>query len=596
MPQATLQKAFSLHQTGNIAESIPIYQQVLSMDKDNFDALQLLGAALLQIKSYAESEKHLLAALHLRPSDLNLSLNLTTLYQKIGKPQQGLDILDKLSDTHQSYPHYILKKAHILHDLEQYQAAREIIKTLSPDQSGNLAEYYNLLGMIELGLGEILIAKTNFESALKLNGDNPQYLANLALCYDKNGEPEIALKMTEQALLKDPENMRLKNNRVLIYQSLGQHKKAEALLRKMHEEAPNNPTQAYYLGIQMLSAQDPRRNLEAYQLCEARWQAPFMQLEYAHKIYRQEQASYWLGDVPIKDKRLMVLCEFGFGDFLQMLRFLPLIADQGAIITLVLGPHYDALASLLKEFKGIKSIVKNRKQAEDQDYFIGMMSLPLAFMNMNLKLLNKPHPIKVHQSVSELRFSNVRTNTWMNTLKSRSSEGKNMFIGVVARGNIHHKEDSLRSIPFAMLMESLLANMPPNALFIILQKDQLKQEVDLFPDNPHILNLAPDIHNFADSAALMRNLDLLITIDSAPAHLAGTLGIPTWLLLAKRADWRWGNIEESDLEKDKDLPEFAYETPWYPSVHLFRQRKAELGWKPVLESLGIALKNLQIST
>lgn len=596
MTKAKLQTAFALHQAGNLQAAIPLYREILIDNKDNFDALQLLGAALMQADGLQESLTTLEQAKKLNPNHIMLSFNLASLKYKLKMGKEAIEDIAVIEQQITSSPPNLVistyhLKAKILYDLGEFNQAFDYLQKIKSDIPKQDSEFFNLLGLVEWNRKQYEAARQAFELALIHNPDQAFYLHNLAMALNHLGQSKLALKAIQKAIALEPDNQAIRTYEINIYQSLGMQKKALDLLTEQVNKEPNNPSHRYLLGLHILSLQEPKRAFEGWSLCESRWQVDYMKSQIAYRVYTAEKAPYWIGLEPIKGKRLLLLPEGGYGDCLQMIRYIPFLHKKNVIITMVLNGHNHALQSLLKNIKGISHLVKDHQDAGEQDYFIGMMSLPLAFMNMKRNDNNgKLQDQKYHTKAIELPFDPIINKQWKEHIdQAIGGEANPKIIGVIAKGNPKHAQDYLRSIPLASLMDSLLAHRPPNAHYLILQKDEADDDLSNLPISPYIHNLSPHIKDFVDSAEILRNIDLLITIDSAPAHLAGLLGVPVWLLLQMRADWRWGSVESGIEEGQAD----KYETPWYPSLHLFRQKNPEQGWVPVFNEIGAALKNLQ---
>ena len=256
----------------------------------------------------------------------------------------------------------------------------------------------------------------------------------------------------------------------------------------------------------------------------------------------------WDGGDPA-GRTILVQAEQGFGDTIQFARFLTSIAARGGKPVLVCD---DRLAPLLAQMPGLVVVAKGAPLPR-YDAWIDQMSLPLAF---SCELDSIPRP------EGYLQADPARMRDW----RRRLPAGRK--IGLACFGNPLHSNDRRRSMPAALLSPLLQGgNAGGNATFVGLHPDRAMAGV---------LDVAAGLTDYAASAALIANLDLVVTVDTSVAHLAGALGVPVWIMLPFAPDWRWL------LERD--------DSPWYRSARLFRQ-SAPNDWAGVVERVGIALRH-----
>jgi hypothetical protein len=252
----------------------------------------------------------------------------------------------------------------------------------------------------------------------------------------------------------------------------------------------------------------------------------------------------WLGESEISGRRILVHWEQGFGDVIQFSRYIKLLSDTGA--TVLFGPQKE-LRSLMRGLRGDAAIVDLDNDAVHFDAHCSLLSLPFVF-NTDISTI----PSEVYISADSERVS-----TWVKRLPKRSRPR----VGVVWRGN--PIPDSSRSIE----LECLHQLLDDRVEWISLQKEVTDTERARL-DRAGIIHAEELIGDFSDTAALCTLVDLVISVDTATAHLAGALGVPVWVLLTAVADWRW-LVERED-------------SPWYPSMRLFRQKRRG-DWDDVLK-------------
>jgi hypothetical protein len=246
----------------------------------------------------------------------------------------------------------------------------------------------------------------------------------------------------------------------------------------------------------------------------------------------------WLGKESIEGKTILVCVDEGLGDCIQFARYLPMMAARGARVILAVA---DALVPLLSGMPGVSQCLSGGSPAFDMH--CPMSSLPLAFQT---RLDSIPSAVSYLPPPAE-----ARRRAWEDRLGFRDK----LRVGLVWSGNPKHTNDHNRSLPLQMLSRIL----DLDAHFVSLQKDLRAGDRTLLRECSGVVDLTEHLSDFADTAALVSCLDLVITVDTSVAHLAGALGCPTWILLPYTPDYRWL------LDRD--------DSPWYPTVRLFRQSK-----------------------
>jgi hypothetical protein len=246
----------------------------------------------------------------------------------------------------------------------------------------------------------------------------------------------------------------------------------------------------------------------------------------------------WLGKERIDGKTILLHTDEGLGDAIQFLRYAPMVAALGARVVVVVP---DALCPLLSGLEGVSECIPLSETALPAfDLYCPLTSLPLAF-GTRLDTIPSMTPYLSARAES--------LPAWEARLGARDG----LRVGLVWSGNPKHRNDYNRSIPLSMLAPIL----DVGARFLSLQKDPRPDDKAFLLARPEIVDHTAELTDFAETAALISCLDLVITVDTSVAHLAGALGCPTWILLPHTPDWRWL------LDRD--------DSPWYPSARLFRQ-------------------------
>jgi len=303
----------------------------------------------------------------------------------------------------------------------------------------------------------------------------------------------------------------------------------------------------FMTALALLARGDYRAGFEKY---EARWRRTGM------PPAKSRGRPLWRGDTPLAHKTLLLHAEQGLGDTIQFARYVPLVAKAGAKI--VLEVHTE-LRALLARLPGAATIVARGEAVPPFDLHCPLGSLPLA---LRTELESVPADIP-YLAADERRMA-----AWAERLGSRDLPR----IAIAWSGNASHINDRNRSMPFAALAP--LFDAP--ARFISIQRDVRAGDAEALAAEKRVIHLGDALDDFADTAAVLSQCDIVITVDTAVAHLAGALGRPVWVLLPFAPDWRWG------LSGDT--------TPWYPTARLFRQ--SSLGeWNGVIEGVGQELQH-----
>jgi ADP-heptose:LPS heptosyltransferase len=260
----------------------------------------------------------------------------------------------------------------------------------------------------------------------------------------------------------------------------------------------------------------------------------------------------WLGKEPIEGKTIFINVDEGLGDTIQFARYIPMVAARGARVILAVQ---DALCPLLSDLPGVvQCLPLSAGEWPAFDMYCPVSSLPLAFAT-KLETIPSRTPYLPPPAKS-------RVQVWEQRLGPRDR----LRVGLVWSGNPKHDNDHNRSIPLRVLARIL----DVDASFVSLQKDPKPEDGAVLLDRTEISDLTAHLVDFAETAALVSCLDLVITVDTSIAHLSGALGRPTWILLPYTPDYRWL------LDRD--------DSPWYPTVRLFRQSETR-EYESVLDSV-----------
>ena len=400
------------------------------------------------------------------------------------------------------------------------------------------ADALHLLGLIAHQVGKNLDALELIKKAIKIKQNSAIYYGNLGMVYDSLGNDEESANCFKKALELNPNYEKA----YLAYYNLGIHYMEEGKA----EEALGYYEQAIKLKNDFY---DVHWNRGLVLLLTRRFKEGWKEYEYRFKKDNPSDSRVfnkprWDGSF-LDGKRILVLGEQGFGDDIQFIRYLPLIKERGGHIIFECKKE---LRKLFEGFNGIDEFIEKGNKIElEYDYYIHLMSLPAIF---ETELDSIPNEIPYLKAKESHKFEHF-------------FENDKFKIGITWAGNPAQENDRNRSMSFENF--KALKDIPGISLFS-LQKGEASSQLS----NLDIINLADEINDFADIAFIIENLDLVISVDTSVAHLAGAMGKKVWTLLTFTPDWRW-LIDRND-------------SPWYPSMKLFRQ-SSKGDWDSVMNNL-----------
>jgi tetratricopeptide (TPR) repeat protein len=387
---------------------------------------------------------------------------------------------------------------------------------------------------------QIIAGKPDFFDAILL----------LADIQSKQGKNDAALASCDRALALRPGSAAAFSNRGNVLQALRRYDEALASYDRAVDMRPDF-AQAHYNGaICRLLLGDFEGGLEK---CEWRWKTA--QLSNNRRSFKHP---LWLGESEIAGKTILFYDEQGLGDTIQFCRYVPLVAERGGRVILeVQAP----LKELMHSLPGTTKILANGAALPDFDLQCPLLSLPLAF---GTRLETIP------SAVPYLHAPPMGVIAWNARLGPNKRRPR---IGLAWRGMPTHKNELNRSIR----LSALLPLFDIDATFVSLQKDVRPDERSTLNEHGDLLHFGDALTDFSETAALIANLDLVISVDTSIAHLAGALAKPVWILLPFTPDWRW-LLHRLD-------------SPWYPTARLFRQDGSR-AWDSVIARVHEALAGL----
>jgi uncharacterized protein (TIGR03032 family) len=395
--------------------------------------------------------------------------------------------------------------------------------------------------------GQLPEAIAAFRQSLELDPDNQEARYRLGVALGDVEQYDEARAQLEHVIQAESERAEAYNSLGYVYSRQGQPQQAIAAYEQAIALRPDYAQAHFNLAMTLLQMGDYARGFAEY---EWRWRTDeFIPFRCPHP--------QWDGR-PIPGQTLLIHTEQGGGDAIQFARFLPLAAQRcGAL--LVAGPR--DLLPLLATITGIRQL---REAGEigvhEFDRYLSLMSLP--------RVLGTTHAT-IPAQVPYLDVEALRRRKGA-AIVPLGSDGL-LKVGLVWRGSPTHRDDRRRSCQLQTWLQFLRT---PEVAFYSLQRGAPAQELGALPSDVIVQDLEPLLHDFGDLAGVMLQLDLVITVDTSAAHVAGALGSPVWTLLSAVPDWRWGLAGET--------------TPWYPTMRLFRQPRSG-DWASVAAQVAQAL-------
>lgn len=566
---------------GDAAGAVRNYRRAAALDKNDAELWHTLATLLAQQDALAEAERCYRHVLELRPDAPGAHHNLGNVLLRQGKHGAAAECYARAVALRPEPPEFHYKLGYALHESGALAQSAEAFRNLIAAQPDNFVGHFGLASVSQ-ELGELEAAAEAYRRALEIKPDFAAACTNLGVVYDKLGDPAAAVDMQRRALRIDPRLLTAQNNLGTALSSLGESAAAVDAFRRVLDLQPDHVAGLCNLGFELLNQGNDAAGLECYRraLAVAPESAPARFHMATANLERGNFSEGWEGyearwdmntacgpkrDFPqprwrgeaLSGARILLYAEQGLGDTMQFVRYLPLVAARGGQVVLEVPPQ---VYRLLSHFPGATEVVVRGQPLPSFDCHCPLMSLPLVFAT---GLTNIPADIPYLQADAEAAHA------WSSRLLPETFR-----VGLAWGGSPKHSRERQRSIPLAQLAP---LTMVPGATFYSLQKGVAAEQLRDLPAEFKIIDLDSAQRDFADTAAIVANLDLVISVDTSVAHLAGAMGKPVWILLHHMPDWRWLRNRE--------------DSPWYPTARLFRQAQARR-WDTVVERLRSELQRL----
>ena len=579
-----LQRALEAFVAGRFSQADTAYKNLLAQSPDLAEALHMRGLVQYQLKDFSLACGLLAQAVGLVPRNAAAQSNYGMVLRAMGRHTQALEAYEKALVQQPHFPQAWANRANVLRDMGRSEEAVTAYQQAIAQQP-DFAQALHGLGLVHGDMGQWAQSLDAYDRALQCN---PRF----AVAYLDRGNTLREMEQLQEALASYARAIELKpdyaqawSNRGVVLKYLARFDEARACYDAALDINPqfvdamvNYSTLLKDMLLLDASAAMARRalllepensgahlNLSICDLLRGDFDSGFSHYEWRWKTdqlrggVREFAQPLWLGEHSLRGKTLLVHAEQGLGDTLQFCRYARLLKQQGArVIMEVQAP----LVHLLGALEGVDQWVAQGDPLPPFDCHCPMLSLPLA---MKTTLLNVPAAPRYLAAPSQTMVQ------WTLRLGQRVKPR----VGLVWSGRAEHKNDHNRSLSFAQLESTLQGEFE----FHCLQKEVRVADAPALNQRTDIRQWSAQLDSFADTAALIEQLDLVIAVDTSVAHLAAALGKPVWLLLPFSPDWRWLVARD--------------DTPWYPTMRLFRQSGSG-DWQGVLQRVATALKTFAI--
>ncbi|MEJ0004923.1 MAG: tetratricopeptide repeat-containing glycosyltransferase family protein [Steroidobacteraceae bacterium] len=559
--EAELQQAIALHQQGQLLQARSIYESILRGQPRHFDALHLSGVLAAQMRDFAGAARRIGAALDIDRNNAVAFCNFGSACKELGQFESALAAYDRAIALRPCYIEAYYNRSIVQRELRQWDAA-----VASCDMAIRLrpgyAEAFCARGKVFREQRQWQPALDEHERALALQPGLAEAHVERGIALKELGQFEAALASYERAIALAPKDPYAYLNRGNLLKQMNDTDAALASYNQALSLDPNFATaHSNRSTILLLRGQFA----EGWRDFEWRWRDRHSGVARQMRTFTQPR---WRGTEPISGKTILLHHEQGLGDTLQFCRYATDVAERGARVILQVPPP---LCELMGSLAGVSEIIAEGDRLPPFDCFCPLMSLPLAF---ETSLASIPARIPY------LRAPQAKVRYWREQL----GEKRRVHVGLVWSGGFRPGQPEVWAVHArrSIALEQLAPLRTPGIEFHSLQKGQpaeseLAQLTAAQWDGPDIVDNTHLLHDFSDTAALIEALDLVISVDTSTAHLAGALGKPLWILNRFDTCWRW--LQD------------RFDSPWYPTARIYRQGQP-LEWAPVVARIRTDLDEL----
>ncbi len=574
--------AYCLSRLGRHRDALPSFEAATQLRPDDVGILAAYGTALLKLGDQQGALMRLRRAYEASPRDTTIAIRLGYALQQAGKEAEAVPLYEAALAIDPNLHEARINLSVCLRILGDSTAAIAHCRTVLEHRPESVGAMTNLgTALCEVGRNDEAIVV--FERALRHDPQNLMTLHNLGVALDAQGAADAAEACFRKCLAARPNWSDAQRSLANLLRGGGRIDEAAALYRAVIDSRPQDFTSYGNLGLVLLNLNRAEEAISVYEKAVAlQPDRPELQFglgvaqlttgdfangwgNYEARLNMKQPSAWrpghdlprWRGP-PIPEGAIpptvIVHAEQGFGDSIHFCRYLPLVAGCGASVVFECQPSLIALMRSLAQGAGVPAfpIISPQEPLPPADFHVPLLSLPGIFT---------PDPASIPDTVPYLAPPPDKAAAWADRLP-----GERPSAGIVWAGNPQRQDDRLRSCPPDALTPILAVD---GIDFFSLQKGLSTEAM------PGLTDLGPQLEDFGDTAAAIQRLDLVITVDTAVAHLAGALGKPVWVMLGHAADWRYL------LDRD--------DSPWYPTMRLFRQTETG-AWRPLAARIAQALR------
>jgi len=534
------QESLQLHQSGDLNKAQKGFEYLIAKYPESADLCNSLGTLNLQLGNDKKGCSLLEKSLQINQNQPMISFNLGNSYLNQKNFTKALEFYTTTITKAPEYLEAYIKKGELLTNLKIHNEAIDCFKNALELAPGNL-KILNAMGINLLEIGEAKNALGYFTQCIKVDKDNAILYNNAGLAAFKMNRFDESIDYFNLCIKNAPMIGYFYSNRGLSFQALKKLNLAMEDYNKCISLDPKHPESYWNKSLLHLFQGNFK---DGWKLYEYRWQS------FAKEWVRDYPKKLWLGNESIDNKVIFIYPEQGHGDFIHCFRYITLLKDfhPKKIILEVTEPFFKLITNQDLEIE----VIGPKTQPPEFDFYSPIMSLPLGFKTEISNIPNKCPYLKTNLNKNKV---------W----EEKFINSNHLKIGLSWSGNPLHKNNHNRSMSLDDFSE--LLSLPFD--FYSLQKEVPNEDLKIL-NNSKIIDHQKSLRDFSDTASLIKMLDVVISVDSVIAHLAGALGKKTFLLLPEKSSFLWMN-ERKD-------------SPWYPSIKIFRQ--STLGdWKKPMEEL-----------
>ncbi|HVT89186.1 MAG TPA: tetratricopeptide repeat protein [Tepidisphaeraceae bacterium] len=553
MPSMTLQQAMEQagrhFQSGQLQQALHLLKQILAQQPNQPDVLHLMGIILGQQGHLTEAIGHVHRAITIQPAAAFYYCSLGQMLASAGRLSESVASYHKGLELQADIPDAWHEMGLVLNKLsrrDEAVAAIERAIQLRDDDSA----FWGSLGHVHYSKNDHEAAIRAYERALELRPDFAEAHNDLGAALIERGRFDEAVQHCERAVALRPDFEFAQRNLGTALNKTGKLAEAESAFRKALAMKPDDALAHTNLGLTLLLQGDFEQGWIEH---EWRSRAPELGLAWIQCLQPQ-----WDGR-DLEGQTILLWTEQGFGDTIQMARYAPMVAAKGGKVLLrVQAP----LLRIMQSLSGVEQLSSDAKPLPHFDVHCPLLSLPKCFGT---------NSSNIPADIPYLRADQSLVAQWQKRLRKENRSK----VGLVWSGFANNRNNFNRSTTLDAL--SILAQAG-DFCFISLQKGPAAEQTKNPIDGLSLVDWTNELVDFADTAALIQNLDLVISVDTVVAHLAGAMGKPVWTLLSTDHDWRFPLGKEA--------------TPWYSTMQLFRQPKIG-DWNSVIQQVAEALRSFQ---